>query len=44
MEHFRQEISKVYITEGKLTVSAASVDTMEEFVTAKDTVIVANRE
>lgn len=33
-----------YITEGKLTVSAASVDTMEEFVTAKDTVIVANRE
>ena len=32
------------ITEGKLTVSAASVDTMEEFVTAKDTVIVANRE
>ena len=33
-----------YITEGKLTVSAASVYTMEEFVTAKDTVIVANRE
>ena len=33
-----------YITEGKLTVSAASVDTMEEFVTVKDTVIVANRE
>ncbi len=33
-----------YITEGKLTVSAASVDTMEEFVTAEDTVIVANRE
>ena len=33
-----------YITEGKLTVSVASVDTMEEFVTAKDTVIVANRE
>lgn len=33
-----------YITEGKLTVSATSVDTMEEFVTAKDTVIVANRE
>ena len=33
-----------YITEGKLTVSAASVDTMEEFVIAKDTVIVANRE
>lgn len=32
------------ISEGKLTVSAASVDTMEEFVTAKDTVIVANRE
>lgn len=31
------------ISEGKLTVSAASVDTMEEFVTAKDIVIVANR-
>ena len=36
-----------YITEGKLTVSAASVDTMEEFVTAKDTAEIeldANRE
>ena len=31
------------ISEGKLTVSAASVDTMEEFVTEKDIVIVANR-